>query len=115
MTKVILIIGAIVLAGLILQKIIFPALKGLFKLAITILVPLIIVGVIVVVVFVGAAAFSGMAEQPTESGNAPLTEQFESIDSVNDYINEDAWTELEKKSWFQKADQKVRNWQAKHQ
>jgi len=115
MKEIILIIGAIILAGLLLQKIVFPALAGLFKLVISIAIPLILVGVVVLVIFVGGAALSGMSEQPTESGNAPLAEQFEGVNKANEYANEGVWEDLEKKGWFQKADQKVRNWQSKHQ
>lgn len=87
MIKIILIIGAIIVAGWILKKV------GKFLLG------AIIIAILAIVIFVGAAGFCGMVELPGEDGSPPLEEISPTISKAKNTIeNTVDWLDTKAKS-----------------
>lgn len=83
---IILILIGLVIVGYILVKLVFPLLGKVLKYLLAALIPALIIIGVGLVIFIGAAAFSGMVETPLEDGDAPLMEQHEGIKNAHDKI-----------------------------
>lgn len=106
--EILKIVALLVVAGFILVKVIFPIIGKLLKYFLAAVIPALIVIVIAIFLFVGAAAFVGMTRSVDEDGGTPIAEQYEQVEEVNKKI--EGKIDSMEGGWL---DTKIRNWQDK--
>jgi hypothetical protein len=110
--KILLIVLAILFASVILRKLVFPLIGTLLKTALAVIIPLILVAIVAITIFVGAAGFSGLTQSVDEDGGAPIADEYEVVQEINSKIDEkidsmeggklDLWIKKKQKQYNEK-------------